>query len=272
MKYFFFILHTSFVSVIAFLFAACGDVAEDERWMGPQEVAAKKNVLVEDFTGQRCVNCPDATATLAELQQRIDSRYGAGHVVAVAIHGGGMAISDAYPMGLATAEGDSMHNALGIDAWPAGMVDRKDGICRHSEWTARVVSRMAVVPDVEIACMASASDSQINVVISVATTNLQSSIFNRGRRLTVWLTESGITALQFMPDGSRSASYVHNHVFRASMTEPGGRLLTTMLDEETEEVRLTLPIKATWNVANMSVVAFVTDEYGVEQVVEVAVK
>ena len=165
-----------------------------------------------------------------------------------------------------------MHHALGIDAWPAGMVDRKDGICRHSEWTARVVNRMAVIPDVEIACMASASDGQINVVVSVAAFNLQSSIFNRGRRLTVWLTESGITALQFMPDGSRNASYVHNHVFRASMTEPGGRLLTTMLGEETEEVRLALPIKATWNVANMSVVAFVTDEYGVEQVVEVAVK
>ena len=262
----FFILHSSFLFIIVFLFASCGDVAEDERWMGPQEVAATKNVLVEDFTGQRCVNCPDATATIDELQQRISSRYGAGHVVAVAIHGGSMAISDDYPMGLATAEGDSMHNALGIDAWPAGVVDRTGGICRYSEWTARVVSRMAVIPSLEIACEASADEAQINV--SVVITPLFSFDTSAERRLTVWLTESGITALQFMPDGSRNASYIHNHVFRASLTEPVGQLLAG----GTQTVSLSLPIKATWNVAQLAVVAFVTEARGVEQVVEVKVK
>lgn len=248
------------------LLGSCGDVAEEERWIGPQEVAATKNVLVEDFTGQRCVNCPEATATIDELQQRISSRYGDGHVVAVAIHGGSMAISDEYPMGLATAEGDAMHNALGIDAWPAGVIDRRGGLCLYSEWTARVVSRMAIIPSVGIACEATADDAQIGV--NVIVTPLTSFGGFGECRLTVWLTESGITALQFMPDGSRNASYVHNHVFRASFTEAEGRLL----DGGTESFELSLPLKAAWNVAQLSVVAFVTDATGVEQVVEVKVK
>lgn len=254
-----------------FLLCSCGDVAEEERWIGPQEVAATKNVLVEDFTGQRCVNCPDATATIDEMQQRFTARYGPGHVVAVAIHGGSMAISDEYPMGLATAEGEAMHTALGIDAWPAGVVDRTGGICRYSEWTARIVSRMAVLPSVAIACEASVADEQINVTVSV--TPSATSDTSLERRLTVWLTESGITALQFMPDGSRNASYVHNHVFRASLTEPEGRLLgTASAAGGTETVSLSIPIKATWNVAQMAVVAFVADVTGVEQVVEVVLK
>lgn len=256
---------------MALLLSSCGDVTEEERWIGPQEVAATKNVLVEDFTGQRCVNCPDATATIEELQRRITARYGTGHVVAVAIHGGSMAISDEYPMGLATAEGEAMHTALGIDAWPAGMVDRKGGVCRYAEWTARVVNRMAVIPAVAIACEASADRGKINVAISV--TSLYTVNSSLERRLTVWLTESGITALQFMPDGSRNVSYVHNHVFRASFTEPEGQLLgTSPAIGGTETVDLSLPVKAAWNVAQMAVVAFVTDETGVEQVVEVPVK
>lgn len=256
---------------MALLLSSCGDVTEEERWIGPQEVAATKNVLVEDFTGQRCVNCPDATATIEELQRRITARYGTGHVVAVAIHGGSMAISDEYPMGLATAEGEAMHTALGIDAWPAGMVDRKGGVCRYAEWTARVVNRMAVIPAVAIACEASADRGKINVAISV--TSLYTVNSSLERRLTVWLTESGITALQFMPDGSRNVSYVHNHVFRASFTEPEGQLLgTSPAIGGTETVDLSLPVKAAWNVAQMAVVAFVTDETGVEQVVEVSVK
>lgn len=256
---------------MALLLSSCGDVTEEERWIGPQEVAATKNVLVEDFTGQRCVNCPDATATIEELQRCITARYGTGHVVAVAIHGGSMAISDEYPMGLATAEGEAMHTALGIDAWPAGVVDRTGGICRYSEWTARVVSRMAVLPSVAIACEATVVDEQINVTVSVTPSATADKSLER--RLTVWLTESGITALQFMPDGSRNVAYVHNHVFRASFTEPEGQLLgTSPAIGGTETVDLSLPVKAAWNVAQMAVVAFVTDETGVEQVVEVSVK
>jgi len=57
-------------------------------------------------------------------------------------------------------------------------------------------------------------------------------------------------------------------VFRASMTETEGRMLTISSVGGTEVVKLSLPVKDAWNVANMAAVAFVTDEAGVEQVVE----
>lgn len=39
--------------------AACSDIAEDDRfeYVEPAEVA--KRVLIEDLTGQLCLNCPD---------------------------------------------------------------------------------------------------------------------------------------------------------------------------------------------------------------------
>ena len=268
------IIIRAFALATVFAQVSCGDVAEDERWSLPQEVVPTKNVLVEDFTGQRCVNCPEATEAIEELQQRVSSRYGGNHIVAVAIHGGSMAITDDYPMGLATAEGNAMHNALEIDAWPAGMVDRTGGICRYTEWTGRAISRMAVVPDVEITISGAKALEGTPQAIQVTVMPTTAALPTTEHRLFVWLTENNIKALQFMPDGSRNSDYIHNHVFRVSLTDLEGKLLPLFNSSSTEagnpvSETFSFSPKSSWNVLQMNVVAFVTNENGVCQVVEV---
>ena len=49
-------------------FCACEEVDEADRFTGPVEFVPKKNVLIEDFTGQRCLNCPLAADAVHAMQ------------------------------------------------------------------------------------------------------------------------------------------------------------------------------------------------------------
>ena len=108
--------------VAAWALSACDNIESNERWEEKVPVEIKKNVLIEDFTGQNCVNCPAATDVIHQLQQ---GAAGA-HIIAVGIHGGSMSYSiDKLPFGLATAIGETYNKDWGVSSWPSGMVDRQ---------------------------------------------------------------------------------------------------------------------------------------------------
>ena len=67
-------------ALIAIMGTACSHIDEDERliYVKPADVA--RAVLIEDFTGQRCINCPAATDVIHQLQEA----YGDDKVIAVA--------------------------------------------------------------------------------------------------------------------------------------------------------------------------------------------
>ena len=69
-----------FLILVLLGFCACEEVDEADRFTGPVEFVPKKNVLIEDFTGQRCLNCPLAANAVHAMQ----ATYGAEHVIAVA--------------------------------------------------------------------------------------------------------------------------------------------------------------------------------------------
>jgi hypothetical protein len=48
---------------------ACNHIDESERLIYVKPEAAKRVVLLEDFTGQRCVNCPKGTEVFDQLQR-----------------------------------------------------------------------------------------------------------------------------------------------------------------------------------------------------------
>ena len=66
------------------LLTGCDSVASDDRLIEVPAATVQRNVLIEDFTGQRCIFCPAATEAIAQLQ----ARYGDDKLIAVAIHAG----------------------------------------------------------------------------------------------------------------------------------------------------------------------------------------
>ena len=75
------------------MLTACSQIDEGERLIYVEPTEAQRAVLVEDFTGQKCVNCPNATNVLHDILEA----YGENNIIPVAIHCG--------PYGLNTATG-----------------------------------------------------------------------------------------------------------------------------------------------------------------------
>ena len=58
------------LGMLATALVACDNIDENERLIPvtPQENLNQKNILIEDFTGMNCVNCPSAAAQIKQLQ------------------------------------------------------------------------------------------------------------------------------------------------------------------------------------------------------------
>lgn len=244
------------------LLLGCSDmIPSDERYEELPQVEAKRRVLIEDFTGQFCSNCPEAHKVIHNLQQQ----YGDG-VIAVAIHAGHFGLaegSNEKTIGLMQPEGDTYATHWGVSSYPAGLINRVSGLLKHTEWAAyaREALEQEAVMDIVLNCKVSEDstslmiDTEINSKVDVEA------------KLQLWVTESGITALQ-QNGGSLDANYIHNHVYRASVNGLWG-----------EEVNLNgyipynsayqISVRENWDVENLSVVAFVyNDADGVLQAAE----
>lgn len=196
---------------------ACSNIDEDERLIYVEPAEVNRPVLIEDFTGQACVNCPNATAAIHELQET----YGEENVIAVAIHCGPFAhqksnMGNAFLSDLGTNLGDEYYKHWDIRAQPTLMINRSSLIDIPQELPAVVANELKKTSTVHF----DAVEFSNNAVL----VDLSSSDRVEGR-LQVWIVEDSINAKdpqtkyqQFMPDGSRRQDYVHNHVFRASLT------------------------------------------------------
>lgn len=196
---------------------ACSNIDEDERLIYVEPAEVNRPVLIEDFTGQACVNCPNATAAIHELQET----YGEENVIAVAIHCGPFAhlrsnMGNAFLSDLGTPLGDEYYTHWNIEAQPGVKINRGAPIYDTNQYAAAVANELKKTSTVHF----DAVEFSNNAVL----VDMSSSDRVEGR-LQVWIVEDSINAKdpqtkyqQFMPDGSRRQDYVHNHVFRTSLT------------------------------------------------------
>ena len=259
---------------------ACSNIDEDERLIYVEPAEVNRPVLIEDFTGQACVNCPNATAAIHELQET----YGEENVIAVAIHSGPFAhqksnMGNAFLSDLGTNLGDEYYKHWDIRAQPTLMINRSSLIDIPQELPAVVANELKKTSTVHF----DAVEFSNNAVL----VDLSSSDRVEGR-LQVWIVEDSINARdpqtkyqQFMPDGSRRQDYVHNHVFRASLTndaygepvtlEAGNKSYTQVFYLQGNEALDNF--EHLWQKQNLSAVVFFWNEQqGVMQAIRVPFK
>ena len=254
----FFTLHSSF---FIFLLAACSYIGEEERLIYVKPEPAERIVLLEDFTGQRCVNCPKGTEVIEQLQQT----YG-DNVIAVGIHGGPLAFAgNARYEGLATDAGNEYYNHWGFDYQPIGLVNRH-GAVNYTDWAAAVREELAKPAPLSLGVDAVMEGDQINITVSAYGTD---GVVEG--KLQVWLLEDSIAALQLMPDGTPNTTYEHNHVLRAPVNGLWGEDFT-IAEGESKECSITFQPDAAWKPEHLSIVAFVYNSQGVQQAAHVRIQ
>lgn len=250
-------------AAMAMAAASCSNIDEGDRLIYVKPAEVGRAILIEDFTGQRCVNCPTGT----EIINGIVDTYGEDNVIAVGIHSGPLGFAgNSKTVGLMTYTGNEYYtrwdkeNKMGQ---PWVIFNRKTSPDSHyNNWAAMVGTIISekVNLSVNIANAYDAAKRTLTTTVGAFGTN-----GTVNGKLQVWIVEDGIKALQMMPDGKPNKEYMHNHVFRAAVNGTWGEDVTVK-EGETTTKQYSYVLPEAWNTDNIAVVAFVYNDSGVENV------
>jgi len=241
-------------------------------------VNPEKKVLIEDFTGHLCPNCPDAAREL----DAIHDIYG-DQIIGMAIHVS-KSFARPYPASQApsfqydfrTNWGDELDGYYGISAMglPRGMVNRIGFPDNHKlgkdEWASTVA--LELKKEINFKIYISSDDNSISITSEVQ--NNISSEYN----LVVCLTESNI--INWQKDGQDNIEdYQHNHVLRTVLMDEelsnssnyvAGQQIETLINYDLaalEQYNIDYSTNNTaelgngnagdWEASNMSVIAYI---------------
>lgn len=247
------------------------------------DTAQKKNVLLEDFTGVRCVNCPRAQTEAKKIQAANPER-----VVVSSIHVTDFAVP--YPtddtkngskFDFRTTDGTNLHNYLGgATSLPVGTIDRKlfgsntSPFVYDLQWKSLVNQQLAAITPVNISFVEEAFDEAertFKVKIKVVYTQDVSV----PHYISAFINESNFTDLQLTPSGVDS-SYDHVHVFRSVMQPSNGlKLADNAKKGQTFIISLTAKLPADWKAEDCTLSALVherQDKFEVVQIQEIHIK
>jgi thiol-disulfide isomerase/thioredoxin len=250
---------------IAFLsLFACREIAPTIPPLGD------KKVLVEEFTGVRCVNCPAGASELEDLAALYGDR-----LVIVSIHAGDFAppYSDSK-FDFRTSEGTELEKLLGAPiGYPAAVINRRKFVGQErlqvfrTSW-AGFISEESKTPSILTLGFVknlNKTTRELSVEVkTIATQALQGDI-----RLSVMLTESGIKDQQETPQGKKS-DYTHKHVLRKMLTKFDGDPLSISSPNEPISKNFTLKIPENWVLENCQIVAFVHKNGSEKDVLQVS--
>jgi len=235
------------------MLCSCSKIDENERLIYVEPAAVNRAVLIEDFTGQKCVNCPNAATAIHEMQEV----YGEDKVIAVAIHSGPFGLAS----GLMTELGTTYWNQWFSDTQgqPVVKINRGEGNDNISSWAGIVATELTKQTDVELVLVTDWKKDTRELTIDVSALGK----VGVNEKLQLWLVEDGIVAAQKLPDGTTDKKYVHNHVLREAINGDWGESITYGESAVSKQYTITLSDK--YDAENCSVVAFTYGDNGVSQ-------
>jgi hypothetical protein len=250
--------YTIFLSAVIFLWIGCAEeppfinyekpkTTIDTTWVKAEPAAPQqKQVMLEDFTGVRCVNCPDAAKIAKDLQTLYP-----GRVNVAAIHPLNLLNTFTDPIDkdghksrqdFRTQAGtDICRNLLGVpNSLPKGAVDRVkfsdqiELLIDYTVWTPKVTEQLAVPTPVNIG-LTNVPSPPNEVVVDVRLEYTKT--LTDTNYITLMIIEDSIVDVQQYinrtdpqnPYASYNNNYVHMHVMRDVMSASTGDLLNAPL-------------------------------------------
>lgn len=233
-----------------------------------------RKLLIEEFTGHHCPNCPDGHQEL----DRLHTIFG-DTLVMVGIHAGALAAPQAtdpvFSYDFRTEVGNELRTFFNIDGIPVAIINRHPNIVSPARWQSKLEAESRT-PVAAIQLINQYGTSQTDVLkVNAKVTMLAD--YPNALRLSLYIIEDNIIKPQL--DGTETIpDYVHNHVLRASLNGTFGDLLTSdgilQKDGAYTYGRSITFAGHDWNPDNCSVVAILHDKANGEvlQVEQVRVK
>ena len=187
-----------------------------------------KNVVIEEYTGINCINCPDGhliANRIAELHP--------GRAIIINIHAGGFA-ANTYT----TDEGNTLLNTFGVNAFPKATINRHtfngfsdDFLLSRTVWSAAADTILNQPSPVNIAARGTLdwTTRELNITVQLYYTADEADSINM---LNVAILQNNVIGEQegyyYNPEQVVGSQYRHMHILRHLITgQWGDTILTT---------------------------------------------
>ncbi len=231
-----------------------------------------RKVLLEDYTGHKCVNCPGAGFVAHDLKEQYEEQ-----LIVMAVHAGFFAEPNStglYTADFRTDAGTEYFDFFQIIANPNGMVNRvgegQDRVLGETEWAAAVGAEVAKEVEANIEITGDYNSNSRNLSTSLKV-NFFTDLPGNYRVCTVILEDS-IISPQMNNDPTIGPSpdwedFVHMHMLRGSINGTWGSLVTDETIVSGSEYTIQLAnytIDDEWDDGHCSIVAFIFEEASYE--------
>ncbi len=185
-----------------------------------------KKLLLEEFTGHTCVNCPEGHQKASQLIDKYQDS-----IVVVAIHAGVFAQPELpdFPADYRTAEGTEMNDAFGVQGYPSGMVNRLPFggsiVMGKTSWGMACNAINKQDAKVSIQMISDFNNSEQKSCVHTKVTFLED--IQANLKLSIYMIEDSIispqkNSNQTIGDVPTIHNYCHKHMLRASLNSVWG--------------------------------------------------
>lgn len=240
--------------------------------------ALTQRVLLEDFTGQFCGNCPTAARLIAST---LRPQYGARLTVLEEHVVDYFAAPKTYAPYLvdyrAAGVSQELENTFGLNALPKGAVNRTgrggSPVLEFADWNAAIAQQLAQAPQQQVRLTALYAPATRTLRLKVNTRYLAAQP-GRRFRLGVFISEDNLVGGQkdySLPQGQQDVTnYVHRDVLRAALLGTFGTVQASgPAANQTVLAYLRYQLPAAWDAQHCAVVAYLADD-ATRQIVQVS--
>ena len=262
--------------MLAGIFAvSCDKIEEGEYIKEGSNIWYGRKIVILDFTGHKCGNCPKGHKAINALEEKFGEA-----VVPIAVHCTYYGNTNPYASphttdtsfnydfrceeGIFLGGGDTDGGYMDLDAVPAGLINTfNPALINNSTngWATDFAKYYSTYPEFSFEVSTAFADSAISADIKLRSEVVTS----RKLSLVAYVIEDGIVGWQFDYESTPQeiGNYVHNHVLRTSLNGVFGEEVKAdnaqLSAGDVIEKSYSKAVRPDWNVANCKVVAFVYD-------------
>ena len=198
---------------VGLLAASCDTIEEGDRkheYTGP--ISSERMILLEDYTGVGCTNCPTAAAEITRLQE---------------FYGDNLIVVGVYPLeptgltrpldpsrDLRTDVAQTWASVFAIGQLPMGMVNRQE-VTGYAEWGGAIAEVISEGLNYVNLCVSASLPTDTTIAVNVEGSFVEDYEADGAVNMITMILEDSIVAPQRTGSGEVNVGYVHNHVLRA---------------------------------------------------------
>ncbi|MDE7097390.1 MAG: Omp28 family outer membrane lipoprotein [Muribaculaceae bacterium] len=258
----------------------CDNISEDDRYIKVEKPSVNRSLLIMEFTGNNCMNCPLG----AEEVEKIKLDEGPDRVISVGLHPEGNYNTDPvqslYPtpgtlQDLRCKEATELFKYYNPGGFPTAIFNglKSSMASAIGDWMTKASDAIQVPSYITLNAICDYDETSRTVKVTYDATF--SDVLNESISVAVWIVENGIRGTQRMPDGKMNLNYVHNHVLRTSLNGAWGENIgDSFTQAATIEKSASTTLSPDWVAENCDIIVFALrdDNKEVEQAISLKIE